>query len=321
VFALVVLALVIGLAIGLVRGGTLNDLRGIVVPRRWALAGAALLIIFSRLVPAVGGLCWLAAAVVFALFAAANARIPGSGLVLAGIALNAIVVLTNGGRMPVSLHAADRAGISAHDVASARGFTPGDADTTLRPLTEVIPVALPGIPVVVGVGDILIAAGIGLFGAVAPPRAHRNLRDRRAARDRARAGAARRGAGRPPRPATGEDAAPADGLVETGPLLTAPDDPDDPGLGAARPDEPPPYHQKPWQPAPSQPSPAVPTRHEPAPEPTRPRGEPRSDVPRSRHRSGSRRGRDPLQASRPPSSPAPGPDARDTRDGDDGEDD
>ncbi|WP_250281789.1 MULTISPECIES: DUF5317 domain-containing protein [unclassified Frankia] len=177
-FVLLVLALVGGVIIGLVRGGTLDALVRIYVARPWMFVATVAALSAGRLIPGLHAVSWALATVAVVLFAAANSRLPGVGLLWAGIALNTVVILANGGQMPVSLWAAERAGVPASEIYASARHTPGGDDTVLRPATDVIPLAFPGAGSVVGIGDVLIAAGVGMFGAVAPVRARRTLASR-----------------------------------------------------------------------------------------------------------------------------------------------
>ncbi len=179
VFVLLVLALVGGVTVGLIRGGTLDALVRVYVSRPWMFAATIATLIAGRLVPGLHAAAWVVATVAIVLFAAANSRLPGVGLLWVGIALNTVVILANGGRMPVSLWGAERAGVPVSELRASAQHTPGDADTVLRPATDVIPLAFPNAAAVVSIGDVLVASGIGLFGAVAPVRARRALESRR----------------------------------------------------------------------------------------------------------------------------------------------
>jgi hypothetical protein len=196
VLVLLVLALVGGLAVGLARGGSLEALGRIRVVRPGLFAAAALAVIAARFVPGLQVPGWIAATMLLALFAAANSRLPGLSLVLAGMALNAVVVTANGA-MPVSQHQAELLGFDADDIASSRVLEPTGPDTVLTPAADVIPFPFPGAPSLISVGDVLVCSGAGLFGAVGPVRARRNLE------------AARRGGG--PRRAGGSGRGPASG--------------------------------------------------------------------------------------------------------------
>lgn len=185
-FVLLVLVLVVGVVIGLVRGGTLTALGRIYVTRPRLFLGALAALVLGRLVPGLHSLGWIVATVLMALFAAANSRLPGLSLLLAGLALNAVVVTANGGRMPVTTADALRAGVSLAAVDDNRLLERDPPDPALRVATDVIPLPLPVAPSVVSLGDVLLSAGLGLFGAVAPLRARRTLEARRAERGTAR---------------------------------------------------------------------------------------------------------------------------------------
>ncbi len=182
VLVLLVLTLLCGLGVGLAHGGTLGALARIHVSRPWLLAAAVLVLAIGRLVPALHGPAWIAAAVVTALFASANNRLPGLGLLVTGLISNAAVITANGGQMPVSRWGADRAGVPISDILASAFHTPAGDGTTLRLLSDIIPLPLPWTPAVVSVGDVAIAAALGLFGAIAPVRAWRTLQARRHAR-------------------------------------------------------------------------------------------------------------------------------------------
>ncbi len=179
VFVLLVLVLVGGATVGLIRGGTPAALVRIYVARPRALAAAFAALLLGQVVPGTYAAGWVVATVAVAFFAAANPRLPGLGLLLAGITLNTVVVLANSGQMPVSRWGADRAGVAFSDVRGSSRYTPGDTATVLRPATDAIPLAFPPAPAVVSIGDVLVAAGAGLFAAVAPVRARRTLAARR----------------------------------------------------------------------------------------------------------------------------------------------
>jgi len=160
--SLVVCALLAGLALGRLRGGSIEALGGRAVRRR-RLVVAALLA--QTLAAVVGGpFAALGLAVSAGLligFLAVNRDVRGTGLVALGLLANALVVAANGA-MPVSPSAAARAGApqaallaevdSRHELAG-----PG---TRLVWLADVVPVPLPLRPEVVSAGDVLVAAGL-----------------------------------------------------------------------------------------------------------------------------------------------------------------
>lgn len=105
-----------------------------------------------------------AAAIVLVRFAARNRAVPGVALACLGVCLNAAVVLANGS-MPVEERAAVRAGIDPAGLAlhaDPRHEPAGEA-TALRWLDDRVAVPIPGAREVNSLGDVAIAAGVGLF--------------------------------------------------------------------------------------------------------------------------------------------------------------
>jgi len=97
------------------------------------------------------------------LFAGLNIRIIGMQLLLVGLALNAVVVIANGG-MPVSRHALVVSGqtevlklLTADEGAKHHLMTSADR---LTPLADVIPIP-PPVGQVASVGDVFVYAGLG----------------------------------------------------------------------------------------------------------------------------------------------------------------
>jgi hypothetical protein len=205
VLVLVVLTLVCGLGVGLTRGGTLSALARVHVYRPWLFAGLVLVLAVGGLVPALHSPAWILAAVLAALFAGMNNRLPGLGLLLAGIIANAAAITANGGEMPVSLWGARRAGVPIDDILVSAFHTPAGDGTNLRLLSDIIPFPFPGVHAVVSVGDVAIAAALGVFGAVTPIRAWRTLQARRNAALAGALPAAYGGVERPSEPAGWDD--------------------------------------------------------------------------------------------------------------------
>lgn len=166
----ILLVILVAGALGFARRGSLHTLAQLELAA-WplvflaVLAQAAGAFAGSNLAYVAG---MLTSAALIVVFVAKNAALPGMPLVALGFLLNALVVTANGA-MPVSEKAADRVGISTvglyrHDDAKHELV---DAATVLSPLADVIPVPLPR-PLsfgsnVVSVGDIVLAAGIGVL--------------------------------------------------------------------------------------------------------------------------------------------------------------
>ena len=160
---LAVVVLAVALAIGWLRGGSLDRLGGLPLRSR-RLVVAALAVQLTGTV--VGGPVYpvglALSALLVAEFLRRNRGIRGTGLVALGLIANALVVGANGA-MPVSAEAAGRAGVGIGDLLvgdDGRHELAGPA-TRLRPLGDEIPVPLPLRPEVVSIGDVLVAAGLG----------------------------------------------------------------------------------------------------------------------------------------------------------------
>jgi hypothetical protein len=140
-FTLVALAL--GVALGLVQGGRLAN-----VGRRsfrWlpVLVAGALLQVVDR--PGALALSYL---LLFA-FALANLRVPALGVLAVGLGLNAAVVIANGA-MPVH-----QAGASQPTAGKHRSERPGDRLTVLDDRID-----LPPLGEVLSLGDVVLAVGL-----------------------------------------------------------------------------------------------------------------------------------------------------------------
>ncbi|MGH9062829.1 MAG: DUF5317 family protein [Acidimicrobiales bacterium] len=169
--AFTLIALAVGLAIGLASGGRLAN-----AGRRsvQALALLGLGIVAEVLAAVLGGVAGTALTVcAYALllaFALANLVLVGMGLVVVGLALNALVIVVDGG-MPVEGPAAVAAGIAtpaqvsrlAHlgpdlrPVGDGRHHLAGPGDR-LRPLDDRLPLGPLG--EVLSFGDLVLAVGL-----------------------------------------------------------------------------------------------------------------------------------------------------------------
>lgn len=167
--SLVVAVLLCVVVLGAATGGSLTRL-GELALRSSGLAVAALVVQLVGVV-AGGPLHTIGLVVSSGLalaFVLRNRVLTGAGLLAAGLLLNVVVIVANGA-MPVSLHAAERAGTPVEDLLA--GTDPrhelAGAQTRLAWLGDVIPVRMPLRPEVVSPGDVLVAAGLGQLVAVA----------------------------------------------------------------------------------------------------------------------------------------------------------
>ena len=162
---LIVLTLACAVGVAKLAGGRLSALEQLPL-RGWPLLAGMLGGLWLGTGAALAGLPlplhWLAltAAAGCALaYCLRNRAVHGTGLVGAGLLLNALVVMLNGG-MPVSAPAAARAGTSYVEAVADPRHVPDGPQTALGFLADVVPVPLPVRPEVVSVGDVLVAAGL-----------------------------------------------------------------------------------------------------------------------------------------------------------------
>lgn len=159
-FALV--ALLGALALGWGRGGSLDRLGHLPLRCKRLVLGALLVQLLGALAGGWRYPAGLALSVALvAAFLALNRGARGTGLVAAGLLLNAVVVVANGA-MPVSGAAMGRARLSTQDIVSGADprhelVGPG---TRLGLLGDRIPCYLPGHAEIVSPGDVLVAAGL-----------------------------------------------------------------------------------------------------------------------------------------------------------------
>jgi MFS family permease len=98
----------------------------------------------------------------------ANRRQPGMAIALVGILSNAVVIVVNGGRMPIWEPSLAAAGLTLADVPRAlHNLLPASLDGAFLvhggPFADVIPIPLPLVRNVASVGDVLISIGLGFF--------------------------------------------------------------------------------------------------------------------------------------------------------------
>jgi len=177
---LCLIAICLGLMVGRTRGGTLEALAGLRF--RWQRIAAAtwlvqVAILVSPLAPALDP--WaagihVASTALLAVVVAANWRLPGLPLIGLGLALNGLVLATNGGFMPVDRDAMAAAGSRPSQAMLEGGRVQKtflrQADSPLWFAGDVIPVGMLG--KVYSPGDLVAAAGVFLVivGGMGPAR-------------------------------------------------------------------------------------------------------------------------------------------------------
>ncbi len=167
--------IILGLLLGLRSGGRISNLASIQLRWVWILFAAVVVRFATESMLNAGVevadtfrvVLW---ALSFGLLLAGlwvNRSYPGLSLAFIGILLNAIVILVNGGYMPVWGSALEAAGFTSADVQSAiHVVLPGTAgDFLLRLLIigDIIPIPVPLIRNVASLGDAFLALGLGFF--------------------------------------------------------------------------------------------------------------------------------------------------------------
>ncbi len=174
---LVLCSIVVALVAARLAGGRLSSFERLPVDGLSFLLAALGMLILGVVLGWIGlpaGTLYAAAlllsALLVACFMLVNRSVTGTGLIAAGLLLNALVVGLNGA-MPVSAYAAARAGVGISAIADDRHEAAGN-HTRLRFLGDVIPVPLPRRPEVDSIGDLLAAAGLSqlAFMAMRPGR-------------------------------------------------------------------------------------------------------------------------------------------------------
>lgn len=157
------LVVIVFAALALMRGGSIGSLARTRFRWTWALlAGLAIQLGFEAWNPdgfgeLPGALVIIASNVLVAAFVVANRKLPGTGLAGLGLALNAIVITLNGA-MPVSIRAAEIAGLSIENEDFGVKHERLTDETRAPWFGDVIPVPLTHL--IVSVGDVVLALGM-----------------------------------------------------------------------------------------------------------------------------------------------------------------
>lgn len=157
-----VLAVVAGIALGLLFGGRFANLTGRTL-RAWPLlpAGAVLQALPEVIDLQVGFFLVVLSYLLLLAFAVANMHLVGMPVVLIGLALNITVMAANAG-MPVRADAIVAAGIAEADEVASLDYGAKrhleDDDTRLAWLGDIVPV--PGIAEVLSFGDLVMMFGV-----------------------------------------------------------------------------------------------------------------------------------------------------------------
>jgi MFS family permease len=169
-------AIVLGLVAGLLTGGSIGRLASVRLRLVWPIFIALAIRIGIDLAAGRGivlpdGVQIVALTVSYSLLVVglgANRHYPGILLALVGVLGNALVVLLNGGRMPVWEPSLIAAGFTPADVTSSLHIIlPATLDASflrhLGPLADVIPIPIPVVRNVASIGDVFLSAGLAFF--------------------------------------------------------------------------------------------------------------------------------------------------------------
>ena len=175
---ILILAIFIGIALGLLRGGRIRGLSDLRLRYVWLPLAAFIVqaLLLKTPLREFGSALLLTPVTVVATYVILvgwlllNRRSAGIPLVLAGTLLNLVVISVNGGYMPVTPEALDRAGLGdrilmqegSTYVAGSKDVVLEAGETVLLPLSDVlvIPERFP-FATNFSIGDILIAVGVG----------------------------------------------------------------------------------------------------------------------------------------------------------------
>jgi len=179
---LILLAVAGATVAGLLAGGTFRGFPSVGLRSAWlALAGVVLQFLPVDGTP--GSLLLFASFAALLAFVILNLRAPGFALILAGLALNALVIVANSG-MPVTRHALVASNQSATladlvDHGGSKHHLAGDK-TVLLPLADVIALGAP-IDQAISIGDVCVQLGAVWFIVFAMPRRHPRIAEPEAA--------------------------------------------------------------------------------------------------------------------------------------------
>lgn len=156
-------AIAMGLALGLLSGGRLLNLKTAVIPHEGFvlilfLAQAAARSSLGARLGLAALLFWGASSLVLFVICLRAADLPGFGVVAAGIGCNAVVILLNG-YMPVVPPANLSAAATDAVQLSAGFYKIADSSTLLPKLGDVLPAAIG----LASLGDLLLAVGVCVF--------------------------------------------------------------------------------------------------------------------------------------------------------------
>lgn len=187
-------SLVLGLVLGLLAGGSIENLASVKLRLVQAIFIGLFLRYATQFALELGSgpadtlrLPLFTAGFLFLLAGLwANRDQPGLVLAFVGILLNAVAMITNGGYMPVWQPSIIAAGLPINEVGSAFHKIVGDVSASgitgsflaqAGPLGDIIPIPVPGLRNVASIGDVFLAAGLAFFLFATTVRTPKELRE------------------------------------------------------------------------------------------------------------------------------------------------
>ena len=179
---MLLLAIILGVLLGLVAGGRLSNLLSAQLRYGALIVGGLVLrvgtqVLIDQGVELVDALRVPLYATSFGLLVVAlwlNRTQPGLLVAMVGIAANGLAILLNAGYMPVYLPAAEMVGFTEEDLSSAfYVLLPEELGLEFLlaggPIGDIIPIGIPFFENVISIGDVQLAAGVAwfLFSAIA----------------------------------------------------------------------------------------------------------------------------------------------------------
>ena len=175
---ILLVAVALSVIVGLLRGGRLSRLTNVSLRYGWAALVALVVQVVIVYLPllrserlwGLRAFLLLGSYVLLATVVVVNRRLPGLPLVGFGLALNLLVMLANGGYMPVTLEALQQAGL-AHlaqgnsdgaRVLAAKDILLSRGNTRLWVLSDIFALP-PPVGAVISIGDAFLASGAFVF--------------------------------------------------------------------------------------------------------------------------------------------------------------
>lgn len=166
-------AVVLGIIVGFLRGGSLKRLAEVPFKHGWVAfiaIGLQVVAIYGQRLESVTPILFLVSYALLIGLIVLNRHLVGIPIVGIGLGLNTLVIAANGGYMPVTAEAVERAGLThlvrtleaGTRVLGAKDIILPRAETRLWFLGDVFILKGPW-PTIFSVGDVLLAVGIMIF--------------------------------------------------------------------------------------------------------------------------------------------------------------